>query len=97
MVEWRFCRGLFDFRCAERGELRGKTWWSCGESVVEITSRSVQLKHANFLHIFRLFLWGMKEDLKNRLAMTEEIMSQRGWPFASELICLVKPGKKMAN
>jgi hypothetical protein len=58
MVEWRFCGGFCDFRCAERGELRGKTWWSCGETVVEITSRSLQLKHAIFLHVFRFFLAG---------------------------------------
>jgi hypothetical protein len=64
VVEWRFCRGFCDFRCAERGELRGKTWWSCGESVVEITSKPVELKRANFFAHFRFFFAGLKEYLK---------------------------------
>jgi hypothetical protein len=55
VVEWRFCREFCDFRCAERGELHGKTWWICGESVVEITGKSTQLKHANFFAHFSDF------------------------------------------
>jgi hypothetical protein len=89
VVEWRFCSGFCDFRCAERGELRGKTWWSCGETVVEITGRSVQLKHANFLHIFRFFFWrGLKEESKIGSPWSEvrDIMPHHRYPCAVELI-----------
>jgi hypothetical protein len=69
VLGWRFCRGFCDFRWAERGELRGKTWWSCGETVVEITSRSLQLKHANFYTFFDFFFAGAEGRIEDRLSM----------------------------
>jgi hypothetical protein len=51
-----FLQGFCDFWCAKRGELGGKTWWNCGESVVEITSKSVPLKHDNFFAHFSVFV-----------------------------------------
>jgi hypothetical protein len=55
VVEWRFCRGFCHFWCAERGELAGKTWWSCGESVAASTSKSAPLKNANLYPHFSIF------------------------------------------
>jgi hypothetical protein len=68
-------QGFCDFRCAERGELRGKTWWSCGESVVEITSRWAQLKHANFLDVLQIFLAGLEGRSEDRFTLVRDIMS----------------------
>jgi hypothetical protein len=44
----RFCRGFCDFHRAKRGEVRGKSWWICGESVVGNTIKSITEKYANF-------------------------------------------------
>jgi hypothetical protein len=100
MVEWRFCGGFCDFRCAERGELRGKTWWSCGETVVEITSGSVQLKHANFSHIFSIFFWrGAEGRIEDGLSM---VRGQRYHAASAVSLCrgidlLVKTLQKKAS
>jgi hypothetical protein len=58
-------QGFCQFRRAERGELAGKTWWSCGESVAENNSKSASQKHASFLHIFR-FLFDSDWQAANR-------------------------------
>jgi hypothetical protein len=36
----RFCKGFCKFWRAERGFLRGKSWWSCGENVAGNDSKS---------------------------------------------------------
>jgi hypothetical protein len=48
----RFC----NFGSAERGEMGGTTWWSCGESVVESDGKLIREKHANFsAHLLNFF------------------------------------------
>jgi hypothetical protein len=92
-----FLQGFFDFRCAERGELGGKTWWSCGETVVEITSKSAPLQQANFFAHFRFFC-GTEGRLKDRLAIAGKYHAA-----ARVVSCCgtdspgLKLGKKMAN
>jgi hypothetical protein len=34
-VDRCFYRGFWEKACAACGDLRGKTWWDCGENVVE--------------------------------------------------------------
>jgi hypothetical protein len=68
-VEQRFCRGFCEFRCAERGELAGKTWWSCGESVAGNNSKSGPQGHAIFLHIFKLNLATLDADWVQQLSL----------------------------
>jgi hypothetical protein len=48
--------------CAKRGEVRGKSWWICGESVVGNDTKSTAEKYANF---FKFILgWSLaKRDL----------------------------------
>jgi hypothetical protein len=70
-VGWLFCRGFYDFGCAERGELRGKTWWSCGESMAGNYSKSAPLKHRKFLHIFDFFC-GVQHRIDVRTAKAVE-------------------------
>jgi hypothetical protein len=53
-VEQRFCRGFGEILCVERGELAGKTWWSCGESVAEITANRHRKTCRLFAH-FQIF------------------------------------------
>jgi hypothetical protein len=48
-----FLRGFCDLWCAKRGELRGETWWNCGESVAGNDSKSGHEKHASFEYLFQ--------------------------------------------
>jgi uncharacterized membrane protein len=80
VVERRFCRGFCGFRVAKRGELRGTSWWICGENVVLACSSSGPEKHANFLNYFCGFL------LEARLKTVRELIAVAGLVFAAAAV-----------
>jgi hypothetical protein len=47
-----FLQGFLRFTVRKRGELRGKTWWNCGESVAGNDNKSGHEKHASFFEFF---------------------------------------------
>jgi hypothetical protein len=48
----RFCRGFCEIWRAERGFLRGKSWWSCGENVAGNDSKLAVENMPTFWNLF---------------------------------------------
>jgi hypothetical protein len=93
-----FLQGFFNFWGAERGELHGKTWWICGGSVVEITSKSIRLKHANFFALFFNFFCGIEGRPKRSAPSCQRFScGYCRWPVPHETDALWREKEKRPN
>jgi hypothetical protein len=63
-----FFQRFWEIAWAERGVLRGKSWWICGDFVVERTALNGA---GNFPHLQDLFLVGPLEKLRFKDSITQ--------------------------